>query len=167
RTRLHPPRRRRSTSRGLWDLRGLRGPGDRRAGHPGAPHVQAPPALLELRGRLQRRGSLRPSAGLPARHAARSPPGGRRARLHLRDSGSLRAGADDHPRRRLLPAGAFSTADDPEHRWPSGAILAAASAAPLTAMPRRGLEPPCLAALDPESSVSTNSTTWAVWSRGL
>jgi hypothetical protein len=38
---------------------------------------------------------------------------------------------------------------------------------PRLGVPRRGLEPPCLAALDPESSVSTNSTTWAVRSRGL
>ena len=28
-------------------------------------------------------------------------------------------------------------------------------------VPRRGLEPPHLAALDPKSSVSTNFTTWA------
>ena len=30
-------------------------------------------------------------------------------------------------------------------------------------MPTEGLEPPHLSALDPKSSVSTNSTTWATW----
>ena len=30
-------------------------------------------------------------------------------------------------------------------------------------VPRRGLEPPRLAALVPETSASTNSATWATW----
>jgi hypothetical protein len=34
-------------------------------------------------------------------------------------------------------------------------------------VPRRGLEPPRLAALVPETSASTNSATWAPWQQAV
>src|SRR5215471_13481365 len=43
----------------------------------------------------------------------------------------------------------------------SSAVVSRLFAAQLALVPRRGLEPPRLAALVPETSASTNSATWA------
>src|SRR5438477_1011167 len=120
---LYPSGRGRQSARPLRQLRRLLGPGNRGAGHPCPSHRKDTSALLAIRGRLQSCWRDRPRPRLLPRHAVGPScdcgPDGR----CIRHPRSLRAGADDHPRRRILFAVTPSTqaSSSPSRRY--GRIL--------------------------------------------